>query len=174
MDVRVVGATHQDLRQRIADGRFREDLYYRLAEIEVCIPPLRERMGDAVLLAHAFARRFATDMRRPVPNLSEDAVRALERHRWPGNVRELQNLLKRAVIMCDEGRITAQDLGLQAVADGESEPELLDLRAVRERAERQAVVTALARTDGNIVRAAELLSVSRPTLYDLMNRLQIK
>jgi two-component system NtrC family response regulator len=174
MDVRVVGATHQDLRQRIADGRFREDLYYRLAEIEVSIPPLRERFGDPVLLAHAFARRFATDMRRPVPNLSEDAVRALERHRWPGNVRELQNLLKRAVIMCDEGRVTAQDLGLQALAEGEAEPELLDLRTVRERAERQAVVTALARTDGNIVRAAELLSVSRPTLYDLMNRLQIK
>lgn len=174
IDVRVVGATHQDLRARIADGRFREDLYYRLAEIVVDIPPLRDRVGDAVLLAHAFARRFATEMRRPVPTLADDAVRALEAHRWPGNVRELQNIFKRAVIMADEDRITAADLGLRAPADVGSDEVTLDLRTVREAAERQAVITALARTDGNIVRAAELLGVSRPTLYDLMNRLQIK
>lgn len=175
IDVHVVGATHQDLRARIADGRFREDLYYRLAEIVVDIPPLRERLGDPVLLSHAFARRFATEMRRPVPTLADDAVRALEAHRWPGNVRELQNMLKRAVIMAEEDRITAADLGLRAApepaAGGAS---TLDLRTVRESAERQAVITALARTDGNIVRAAELLGISRPTLYDLMNRLQIK
>ncbi len=138
------------------------------------IPPLRDRMGDPVLLAHAFARRFATEMRRPVPTLADDAVRGLETHRWPGNVRELQNILKRAVIMAEEDRITAADLGLRAAPTAaESEP-TLDLRTVRETAERQAVITALARTDGNIVRAAELLGVSRPTLYDLMNRLQIK
>jgi len=175
IDVRVVGATHQDLKARIADGRFREDLYYRLAEIVVEIPPLRERLGDPVLLSHAFARRFATEMRRPVPMLAEDAVRALETHRWPGNVRELQNMLKRAVIMADEDRITAADLGLRAAPDAANDDSsALDLRAVRENAERQAVITALARTDGNIVKAAELLGVSRPTLYDLMNRLQIK
>lgn len=174
IDVRVVGATHQDLKSRITDGRFREDLYYRLAEIVVEIPPLRERMGDPVLLAHAFARRFATDMRRPVPTLSDDAVRALEAHRWPGNVRELQNMLKRAVIMCEEDRITALDLNLRASAAPEDDNATLDLRTVRENAERQAVITALARTDGNIVRAAELLGISRPTLYDMMNRLQIK
>jgi two-component system NtrC family response regulator len=174
IDVRVVGATHQDLKARIADGRFREDLYYRLAEIVVEIPPLRDRVGDPVLLAHAISRRFATDMRRPAPTLSDDAVRALEAHAWPGNVRELQNILKRAVIMAEEDRITALDLGLRAprVLDGDSAT--LDLRTVRETAERQAVITALARTDGNIVRAAELLGVSRPTLYDMMNRLQIK
>ena len=175
IDVRVVGATHQDLRARIADGRFREDLYYRLAEIVVDIPPLRDRVGDPVLLSHAFARRFATEMRRPVPSLSDDAVRALETHRWPGNVRELQNMLKRAVIMADEDRIMAADLGLRiAVPEAGLNDVALDLRAVREAAERQAVITALSRTDGNIVRAAELLGVSRPTLYDLMNRLQIK
>ncbi|MFG6466401.1 PEP-CTERM-box response regulator transcription factor [Roseateles sp. BYS87W] len=173
IDVRVVGATHQDLKARIADGRFREDLYYRLAEIVVEIPPLRDRMGDAVLLSHAFARRFATDMRRPVPALAEDAVRALETHRWPGNVRELQNMLKRAVIMAEDDRITAADLGLQARAGSEPEP-VLDLRAIRDEAERRAIVTALARTDGNIVRAAELLGISRPTLYDMINRLNIK
>ncbi len=175
IDVRVVGATHQDLKSRIADGRFREDLFYRLAEIVVEIPPLRDRMGDAVLLAHAFARRFATDMRRPVPTLADDAVRALEEHRWPGNVRELQNMLKRAVIMCEDDRVTALDLGLRAQAAQDADvASSLDLRTVRERAERQAVVTALARTDGNIVRASELLGVSRPTLYDLLQRLQIK
>jgi two-component system NtrC family response regulator len=174
IDVRVVGATHQDLKARIADGRFREDLYYRLAEIVVEIPPLRERLGDPVLLAHAFARRFAADMRRSAPTLADDAVRALEAHAWPGNVRELQNMLKRAVIMADENRITALDLGLRSTSVEEQGAETLDLRAVREAAERQAVITALARTDGNILRAAELLGVSRPTLYDLMNRLQLK
>jgi two-component system NtrC family response regulator len=174
IDVRVVGATHQDLKARIADGRFREDLYYRLAEIVVDIPPLRDRLGDPVLLAHAFGRRFATDMRRPAPTLADDAVRALEAHAWPGNVRELQNILKRAVIMAEDDRITAADLGLRAAVAAEDVEATLDLRAVRETAERQAVITALARTDGNIVRAAELLGISRPTLYDLMNRLQIK
>ncbi|MFG6488382.1 PEP-CTERM-box response regulator transcription factor [Roseateles sp. BYS78W] len=174
IDVRVVGATHQDLKARIADGRFREDLYYRLAEIVVEIPPLRDRLGDPVLLSHAFARRFATEMRRPVPTLADDAVRALETHRWPGNVRELQNMLKRAVIMSEEDRITALDLGLRAAPAPTDSEATLDLRTVREAAERQAVITALARTDGNIVRAAELLGISRPTLYDLMNRLQIK
>jgi len=174
IDVRVVGATHQDLKARIADGRFREDLYYRLAEIVVEIPPLRDRLGDPVLLSHAFARRFATEMRRPVPTLADDAVCALETHRWPGNVRELQNILKRAVIMSEEDRITALDLGLRAAPAPTDSEATLDLRTVREAAERHAVITALARTDGNIVRAAELLGVSRPTLYDLMNRLQIK
>ncbi|MGM9479701.1 PEP-CTERM-box response regulator transcription factor [Roseateles sp. NT4] len=174
IDVRVVGATHQDLKARIADGRFREDLYYRLAEIVVEIPPLRERVGDPVLLSHAFARRFATEMRRPAPTLADDAVRALETHRWPGNVRELQNMLKRAVIMCEDDRITALDLGLRAAPAPADDSATLDLRTVRENAERQALITALARTDGNIVRAAELLGISRPTLYDMMNRLQIK
>lgn len=174
IDVRVVGATHQDLKQRIIDGRFREDLYYRLAEIVVEIPPLRDRVGDPVLLAHAFVRRFATEMRRPAPTLADDAVRALETHRWPGNVRELQNMLKRAVIMADDDRITATDLGLRASTEPVDDGASLDLRSVREQTERHAILTALARTDGNIVRAAELLGVSRPTLYDLMNRLQIK
>lgn len=175
IDVRIVGATHQDLNRHIAEGRFREDLYYRLAEIVVAIPPLRERAGDAVLLAHAFLRRFAAEQRRPAMSLSEDAVRALEGHGWPGNVRELQNLLKRASIMADGDRVTSDDLGLRPpLSADESNVASLDLRTVRERAERQAVVAALARTDGNVARTAEILGVSRPTLYDLMNRLQIK
>jgi len=174
VDVRVVGATHQDLKAKIAQGLFREDLYYRLAEIVVDIPPLRDRVGDAVLLAHAFLRRFSSEQRRPILRLSDEAIRSVEAHRWPGNVRELQNLMKRASIMADGERITAEDLGLAAPQAGTASEADLDLRSVRERAERQAVVAALARTDNNIARAADLLGVSRPTLYDLMARLGLK
>jgi len=174
VDVRIVGATHQNLKGLIADGRFREDLFYRLAEIVVEIPPLRDRAGDPVLLAHALLRRYASEARRPVQALSDDAVRAIEAHGWPGNVRELQNLIKRASIMAEGDRITAADLGLAVPASPEGDEESLDLRTVRERAERAAVISALSRTDGNMVKASELLGVSRPTLYDLINRLQIK
>ncbi len=176
VDVRVVGATHQDLQALIAEGRFREDLYYRLAEIVVEVPPLRDRLGDAVLLAHAFVKRFASELRRPGLSLGADAQLAIERWKWPGNVRELQNVIKRAVIMAEHERIGAADLSIRGAPSESVHPASteLDLRLVRERAEREAVVKALARTDGNIVRAAELLGVSRPTLYDLMNRLQLK
>lgn len=175
IDVRVVGATHQDLKQLIVEGRFREDLYYRLAEIVVEIPPLRERQGDAVLLCHSFLRRYAGEQRRPQLSLGEEAVRMIEAYRWPGNVRELQNLMKRAAIMADGDRLTGADLGLpQPICEHGEVVSTLDLRTVRERAERQAVVTALARADGSIVKASEMLGVSRPTLYDLMSRLQIK
>jgi two-component system, NtrC family, response regulator len=177
VDVRVVCATHQDLQGQIRDGRFREDLYYRLAEIVVEIPPLRERTGDAVLLAHAFLRRFAQEQRRGALAFTDDAVRAIEAHAWPGNVRELINLVKRASIMADGGRVGVDDLGLRPPAPAESagaEAGNLDLRKVREKAEREAIVAALARANGNILRAAEVLGVSRPTLYDLMHRLGIK
>jgi two-component system, NtrC family, response regulator len=182
VDVRVVCATHQDLKQLISENRFREDLYYRLAEIVVNIPPLRSRQGDAVLLAHAFLRRFAQEQRRGALGFSEDAVRAIEAHDWPGNVRELLNLVKRSSIMADGQRVTAEDLGLSAPSGSDvgtangSAPATgdLDLRAAREEAERRTIVTALARTNNNILKAAELLGVSRPTLYDLMHRLAIK
>jgi two-component system NtrC family response regulator len=182
VDVRVVCATHQDLKHLIKDNRFREDLYYRLAEIVVNIPPLRTRQGDAVLLAHAFLRRFAQEQRRGALGFSEDAVRAIEAHDWPGNVRELLNVVKRASIMADGQRVTADDMGLlvPAPADGDAAEAGvaaagdLDLRAAREEIERRTIVTALARTNNNILKAAELLGVSRPTLYDLMHRLAIK
>lgn len=173
VDVRVVCATHQDLKALIAEGRFREDLYYRLAEITVDIPPLRQRQGDAVLLAHAFLRRFSQEQRRGQLAFTDDALRAIEQHAWSGNVRQLQNAVKRAVIMADGGRITATDLGLGAPKDDDDD-DTLDLRRVREAAERKAVIAALGRSNGNIVRASELLGVSRPTLYDLMNRLGLK
>jgi two-component system NtrC family response regulator len=175
VDVRVVCATHQDLKNLIAEGRFREDLYYRLAEIVVTIPPLRQRAGDAVLLARAFLRRFAQEQRRNGLTFSEDAVRAIEGHGWPGNVRELLNAIKRASIMSDSDRLTPEDLGLPPPdARPEGEAGELDLRTVREAAERQAILAALARANENVVKAAEILGVSRPTLYDLMRRLAIR
>jgi two-component system NtrC family response regulator len=175
VDVRVVCATHQDLKNLIGEGRFREDLYYRLAEIVVNIPPLRARTGDPVLLSHAFLRRFAQEQRRGTMNFTEDALHAIEKHPWPGNVRELLNAIKRASIMAEGDRLTCDDLGLPAPRAGSaSQASDLDLRTVREAAERQAIVGALARTNGNIVKAAELLGVSRPTLYDLMHRLGLK
>jgi two-component system NtrC family response regulator len=172
VDVRIVGATHQDLKALIKEGLFREDLYYRLAEIVVTIPPLRARKGDPALLAHAFVRRFAAEYNRANISLSEDALRATEAYGWPGNVRELENCIKRAVIMAEGQQITRADLGLDMAAeDGDG---YIDLRHVRDEAERGAVVTALGRANGNVVRAAELLGVSRPTLYDIMHRLGLK
>lgn len=173
VDVRIVCATHQDLKQLTTAGRFREDLYYRLAEIVVNIPPLRSRVGDAALLAHAFTKRFAQEQNRRNLSLSEDALRAIEAHSWPGNIRELENCIKRATIMADGSQVTADDLGL-AVPAGEQDDASLDLRTVRDEAEKKAVIAALARSNGNVLKAAELLGVSRPTLYDLMHRLGLK
>ncbi|WP_291990159.1 PEP-CTERM-box response regulator transcription factor [Candidatus Accumulibacter sp. ACC007] len=172
VNVRIVCATHQNLKSLIADGGFREDLYYRLAEIVVNIPPLRERSGDPALLAHAFVRRFAEEQNRGAMTLREDATRAIEAHRWPGNVRELENCIKRAVIMADGNQITADDIGLSTAQPPEATP--LDLRQARDEAERRVIITAMARADGNVVKAAELLGVSRPTLYDLMHRFGLK
>ncbi len=171
IDVRIVCATHQDLKSLIQASQFREDLYYRLAEIVVNIPPLRDRVGDAELLAHAFVRRFAEQQNRGAMVLREDALRAIGNHSWPGNVRELENCIKRAVIMADGSQITAEDLEL---IDGEKDQSgLFDLRRAREEAEKRAVIAALARCNGNVMKAAELLGVSRPTLYDLMHRIGI-
>jgi two-component system, NtrC family, response regulator len=172
VDVRIVCATHQDLKELTRTGRFREDLYYRLAEVVVTIPPLRSRPGDAALLANAFVRRFAEAQRRGAMVLTSDALAAIEAHPWPGNVRELESCIKRAVIMADASQISLEDVGLPGVAEA-GQP-VLDLRTVREEAERRAIVVAMGRTSGNIVKAAELLGVSRPTLYDLMNRLGLK
>ena len=171
VDVRIVCATHQSLKERIAEARFREDLYYRLAEIVVDIPPLRARHGDATLLAHGFVRKFAAEQRRGSMTLLPEAVESIAAHAWPGNVRELENVIKRAVIMADGSGLNAADIGL-APAEGEAAP--LNLRQVREEAERRAVLRVLGKVNGNLSRAAELLGVSRPTLYDLMYRFGLK
>ena len=173
VNVRVVCATHQNLKQFAQDGRFREDLYYRLAEIVIDIPPLRERVGDAALLAHAFMHRFGQEHARTGLTLADDAVRAIEAHRWPGNIRELENCIKRATIMADGNQITADDIGLTVMGGGEDDRSL-DLRVLRDAAEQRAVIAALARVNGNIAKAADLLGVSRPTLYDLMHKLGLK
>jgi two-component system NtrC family response regulator len=170
VDVRVVCATHRNLRERITEGAFREDLFYRLTEMIVNIPPLRERAGDADLLAHAFVQRFASANGREKLILRDDALDAIAHHTWPGNVRELENAIKRAVIMADGESITADDLGLEAPEDAQ----MFNLRQVRDDAEKQAVLKVMARCDGNIVKAADLLGISRPTLYDLLNRFGLR
>jgi len=171
VNVRVLCATHRNLRELIAEGTFREDLFYRLSEIVITIPPLRDRTGDAALLAHAFVQRFARQNGRDRLSLGEDALDAIARHRWPGNVRELENCIKRAVIMADGNTIGADDLGLEP---SDAPPVPFNLRQAREEAERRAVLTVMAHVDGNVARAADLLGVSRPTLYDLLNRLGLR
>jgi two-component system NtrC family response regulator len=170
VDTRIVCATHQDLEAMIADGRFREDLYYRLAEVVVKIPSLAERPGDAVLLARHFANRFAREMNRPVQGLSPDALAAIDGHPWPGNVRELENRIKRAVIMADGKMVTAADLDL---GNSKSDDLPINLRAAREVVDRKVIRQALSRTDNNISGAAKLLGISRPTLYDLLKQYQL-
>ncbi|MCS6779980.1 MAG: PEP-CTERM-box response regulator transcription factor [Geminicoccaceae bacterium] len=165
LDVRIVCATHRDLRRLMVEGRFREDLYYRLAEIIVTLPPLRERPGDAVLLARHLLEVYRREQDRPIAGFTQAALRAIDHHHWPGNVRELQNRLKRAVLLAEGRKITVADLDLGEVEADDTE---LELRVVRERAERAALQRALARTGGNISQAAALLGISRPTLYDLI------
>jgi len=173
VDVRIVCATHQHLDELSKAGAFREDLYYRLAEIVVNIPPLRLRTGDPALLAHAFVHRFSLQQKKAFMSLSEEAVKIVEQYSWPGNIRELENCMRRATIMSDGPLISSQDLGL-ASASTSDEENGFDLRLVRERAEKKAVISALGRVNGNMVKTAELLGVSRPTLYDLMSRLNLK
>lgn len=152
-------------------GKFREDLYYRLSEIVIVIPPLRKRIGDAILLAHHFKNKFCAKEGKATLNFSQEALSAIEKNQWAGNVREIENCIKRAVIMAEDSVITPQDLGLQVEDD---DPESLNLKALREQEECKAVVKALARVDGNVAHAAKLLGISRPTLYDLINRCGIK
>jgi two-component system NtrC family response regulator len=171
IDVRIVCATHQSLKQQIEQAKFREDLYYRLAEIVIDVPPLRDRPGDAALLAHGFVRKYATEQRRGAMTLQPDAVEAIDAHAWPGNVRELENVIKRAVIMTDGASIGAADLGL---GSANPDADAFNLRQVRDVAEKNALLRVLGRVNGNLSKAAEMLGISRPTLYDLMHRFGLK
>ncbi len=168
VDTRIVCATHQDLEGMIAAGRFREDLFYRLAEVVVKIPSLADRPGDAPLLGKVFLKRFAREMNPQLTGFSSDALAAIDAWRWPGNVRELENRVKRAVIMADGKLVTAADLDLEEAAgrDGEA----LNLKSAREQADRKVIRHALARSEGNISNTARLLGISRPTLYDLLKQ----
>ena len=174
VDTRIVCATHQDLDAMQAAGSFREDLYYRLAEIVVKIPSLAERPGDAVLLARHFATRFARDLNPKVHGLGPDALAAIDAYPWPGNVRELENRLKRAVIMADAKLVGAADLDLPGARAEANEPAAINLRAAREVADRRAIRQALVRTENNISGAAKLLGISRPTLYDLLKQYHLQ
>ncbi len=173
VDTRIVCATHQDLDAMIVEGRFREDLYYRLAEIVVKIPALAERPGDAVLLARHFVNLFAREHNPKIQSLSVDALAAIDGYAWPGNVRELENRLKRAVIMADGKSVAAEDLDLPG-AGADEEDIAINLRAAREVADRRAIRQAMSRTDNNISGAARLLGISRPTLYDLLKQYQMQ
>ncbi|MBY0583188.1 MAG: PEP-CTERM-box response regulator transcription factor [Sphingomonas sp.] len=164
VDTRIVCATHQDVDAMVADGRFREDLYYRLAEIVVRIPSLAERPGDASLLARHFVKKYASQMKLGINGLAADAIAAIDGWGWPGNVRELENRIKRAVIMADGKLVTAADLDLAESDD----PLPLNLKAARETTDRRIIRHALTQADGNISNTAKLLGISRPTLYDLM------
>jgi two-component system NtrC family response regulator len=165
VDVRVVSATNLSLEDQITDGRFRSDLFYRLNSVTVRIPPLRERPGDAVLLARYFLGRFNREFNRNLRGLSEEALAAISAHAWPGNVRELENRMKRGVVMADGKLIDAADLEL---APSTAEADDLDIRTARLRAERDVLQKAIARSNGTVAVAAKLLGVSRPTLYALL------
>ena len=170
VDTRVVCATHQNLEVMIGEGRFREDLYYRLAEIVVRIPTLAERPGDAGLLARHFLHKFAPTMNPAVKGLAPDALAVIDRWGWPGNVRELENRIKRAVIMADGKLIGAADLDIGGATDDDDHADMINLKAVRDIADQRAIRRAIARTEGNISNAAKLLGISRPTLYDLIKQ----
>ncbi len=167
VDTRVVAATNLDLKKAITEERFREDLYYRLAVVVINLPPLRDREGDVRLLAQEFLRRNAVSSGKEGISFSQDALRAIDAHSWPGNVRELENRLKRAVIMAEGKRITAQDLEL----DSPTRSINLNLKEAREAVEREVVQRALRKHGGNIAAAASEMGISRPTLYDLMEKL---
>ncbi len=167
VDVRVVCATHQDLSELMASGEFREDLYYRISEVTVAIPPLRERGEDAVLLARHFLHRCAARHGRQVRDFTDEALAAIRGYRWPGNVRELENKINSAVILADGKLVGIDDLGLSGTDDAMS---VLNLREARDNAERDAIDRAFVIADRNISRAAELLGVTRPTLYSLMKK----
>lgn len=165
VDVRVLCATNKNLEAMVQDGSFREDLFYRICEMTVNIPPLRNRLGDKVLLARHFKLQFAKEHSQNVTGFTPDAIAAIENYTWPGNIREMENKIKRAVIMADGKYITREDLGLAEAGELS-----LNLRHVRQEAERGAILRALSMTDNNISAAAKLLGVTRPTFYDLIKK----
>ncbi|MEQ9395904.1 PEP-CTERM-box response regulator transcription factor [Haliea sp.] len=172
VDVRIVCATHQDLEQQMRDGRFREDLYYRVSEMSIQIPALKDRTGDAPVLAKAFLARFAGELGSGGLSFDATALAAIEQYSWPGNVRELESRVKRGAIMAEGSQVTAGDLELDAVASGDNMP--LNLRQVREAAERDAIIRALGHAGDNVSEAANLLGITRPTLYSMLEKHGLK
>ncbi|MEN8667684.1 MAG: PEP-CTERM-box response regulator transcription factor [Ketobacter sp.] len=165
VDVRVVCATNKNLEQMVAEGTFREDLFYRISEMVIDLPPLRDRGGDKALLARHLLAKFCDQLNKNIKGFTPEAITAIEGYEWPGNIREMENKLKRAVIMCDQKNVGLLDLGLPQHDDLS-----LNLRTVRQEAEKAAIIRAINMSDGNISAAAKLLGVTRPTLYDLIKK----
>lgn len=170
INTRVVAATNVDLRKAMANGTFREDLYYRLAVVQITLPPLRDRETDVRLLAQYFLNRFAAEAKKSNLSFDADAIRAMNRHTWPGNVRELENCVRRAAIMCEGRRVSSKDLELSVAGLG---PNVTTLKDAREAVERQMLQQALKKHGGKIAPAAAELGLSRPTIYELMDKLGI-
>jgi len=173
VDIRVICATHRDLQAMVADETFREDLYYRVGEIPILIPPLRDRDQDIILLARTFLKMYREEFNAKAKSFSEPAIQAMLAHKWPGNIREMQNKLKSAVIMAEGSVIQPDDLGLMPVS-GNAEPETLNLREVREIAESRAIRRAYQKSDSNMSKTAELLGITRPTLYSLLDKYNLE
>ncbi len=171
IDVRIICATHQDIQGLIEEGRFREDLYYRISEVTIKIPSLKEREGDSLVLAKAFLERFIKEYGRQITGFDNQSIQAIESHSWPGNVREIESRVKRAVIMADNALITLEDLELD---NAEEETMPLNLKQVRGEAERKAIMRALNHADSNVSDTAKVLGITRPTLYSLMEKYDIK
>jgi two-component system NtrC family response regulator len=169
IETRVIAATNADLKKAMSAGTFREDLFYRLAVVQIVMPPLRERENDIRFLAQSFLQRSAVQVKKAGLTFDREAVHALTSHPWPGNVRELENRIRRAVIMAEGKRLTVQDLELAPVAGGN----IGTLKEAREAAEREVVERALRKHSGNISVTAAELGISRPTLYELMEKLGI-
>jgi two-component system NtrC family response regulator len=170
VDTRVVAATNRDLKEAMKEGKFREDLYFRLGVILMSLPPLREREGDVILLAKAFLERYSDENRKKIKGFTDQAIEAVEQYAWPGNVRELENRIKRAVIMAEGAKITPVDLEMEAPR---TRYEGMGLKEAREIMEKELLLKALSRNHGNLTKAATELGVSRPTLYDLMEKFEI-
>jgi two-component system NtrC family response regulator len=167
LDVRILAATNRNAEQAMRDGKFREDLYYRLAAVSIHIPPLRERLDDLRALASHFLERFAAEYRVRVRHFSAEALAALDTYAWPGNVRELENRIKRAVLMAQRPRITAADLGL---AEGYAVSAVGSLKDARDAVERNLLISALRRYRGNVSRAAAAVQISRTAFHQLLTK----
>jgi len=168
VDVRVICATNKNLEKMVRESTFREDLYYRISEMVIDIPPLRDRGEDKILLARHLLKKYSSGQNSKITGFTTEATAAIEHYKWPGNIREMQNKLKRAVIMCENKLVNPDDLGLQ-----EASAISINLRHVRREAEKTAVRKAISMTEGNISSAAKLLGVTRPTLYDLVKKYKL-
>jgi len=171
LDVRVVCATHQNLQDMIGEKQFREDLFYRISEISITIPPVRNRTGDAVLLAKAFLERYIAQNKTKVKGFAQDALLAIESYQWPGNVREMENRISRAIIMADGTHVTVDDLELEAASETAMP---LNLKQVRDEVDKQTIMRAVSMVEGNLSKAAEVLGITRPTLYNLLDKYNLR